>query len=213
MQISHIVLDKHCTLWSSIYKLITNFQYWTSIQWELILESTSQTSHIILYANAVALFPGLPIALSSFWSLTVCQNKRRGLWPEEHVACVCSLSWTKSGNIFTSQTFRTPALGSTLQEKASRLLSVGDLPPSVYTHGINAPRPSLFISSYCKQSKTGWWKRPGNEATILWLTNVVTTDVVTVLNLHGNIILVQWGQWLQKRGPHLHDILRSICQV
>ena len=122
----------------------------------------------------------------------------------------CSLSWTKNGNISTSQNSST---WFNTARKGPKTTFSRRPPPSVYTHGINAPRPSFSISSYCKQSKTEWWKRPGNEATIMWLTNVVTIDVVTVLDLHGNIVLVQWGQWLQKWHPHLHDILHSICQV
>ena len=88
MQTPHIVLDKHCTLWSSIYKLFTNPQYWTSIQWELILESTSQTSHIILLTPLPC---SLAFPLSSFWSLT-CQNKRRG-FDQENVFFILNKEW------------------------------------------------------------------------------------------------------------------------
>ena len=46
---------------------------------------------------------------------------------KEHISCMHSLSQTMSGKFSASQTFVTPALGKTIQEKVSN--SIGD-PPS-----------------------------------------------------------------------------------
>ena len=54
---------------------------------------------------------------------------------KEHISCMHSLSQTMSGKFSASQTFVTPALGKTLQGKASN--SIGDPPPPIYI--IHAP--------------------------------------------------------------------------
>ena len=157
---------KHHILWSNIYKLVTNPQYWMSIQWELILESTSHiVFHILLYAKITELIVCKNVKLAdtcsrshqpSWWGLVLAET-HPAQWLTLHVFSCCALMLCMHVVPPCCACMLCPHVGTLCLHGGK--LCLHTMPVKFYTN--HTPLPTLYI---------------------LWVINIPHTNTIHLLS-------------------------------